>query len=135
MTSEHAVLVSARWNGALLAASTSTIRLEGNHYFPPEDVRWEHLRRSTRTTRCFWKGTAVYWDVQAGGAVNPDAAWAYPTPSRAAARIRDHVAFWHGVTVSEEDEPADPQGTSSPTGTSASTEFDAGASGQAQSGS
>ena len=30
-----------------------------------------------------------------------DAAWFYPTPSDAAADIRDRVAFWKGVTVSE----------------------------------
>jgi uncharacterized protein (DUF427 family) len=33
--------------------------------------------------------------------VNRDAAWYYPTPKDAAKEIRDHVAFWHGVTVEE----------------------------------
>jgi uncharacterized protein (DUF427 family) len=28
-----------------------------------------------------------------------DTAWYYPHPSPAAAQIRDHVAFWHGVQV------------------------------------
>jgi len=35
------------------------------------------------------------------GAVNPDAAWYYPAPKDAAAQIKDHVAFWRGVEVSE----------------------------------
>jgi uncharacterized protein (DUF427 family) len=33
------------------------------------------------------------------GQVNKDAAWYYPLPSTAAAQVRDHVAFWHGVQV------------------------------------
>jgi len=33
--------------------------------------------------------------------VNEDAAWYYPEPSQMAARIKDHVAFWHGVKVEE----------------------------------
>ena len=34
-----------------------------------------------------------------GGQVNGDAAWYYPDPKPAAANIKDHVAFWRGVTV------------------------------------
>ena len=46
-----------------------------------------------------WKGTASYYDVTVDGQVCKDAAWYYPQPSTAAAQIRDHVAFWHGVQV------------------------------------
>jgi hypothetical protein len=51
------------------------------------------------TSVCPWKGTASYYDVTVNGRVNRDAAWYYPHPSPAAAEIKDHVAFWHGVTV------------------------------------
>jgi uncharacterized protein (DUF427 family) len=30
---------------------------------------------------------------------NKDAAWYYPTPKDAAKNIKDHVAFWKGVSV------------------------------------
>ena len=93
--------IVATWNGAVLAESDRTVRVEGNHYFPPESVRWEHLERSPRTTRCWWKGTAAYWTVRVANAENADAAWAYPDPSDAARNIRDHVAFWRGVAVQE----------------------------------
>jgi len=33
------------------------------------------------------------------GKTNRDGAWYYPAPSVAAAEIKDHVAFWHGITV------------------------------------
>jgi uncharacterized protein (DUF427 family) len=35
------------------------------------------------------------------GKVNEDAAWYYPEPSAMAARIKDYIAFWHGVEVEE----------------------------------
>jgi uncharacterized protein (DUF427 family) len=48
---------------------------------------------------CPWKGTAHYYDVVIGDQVNRDAAWYYPDPKPAAQNIKDHVAFWRGVTV------------------------------------
>jgi uncharacterized protein (DUF427 family) len=37
--------------------------------------------------------------VAVEGAENKDAAWYYPEPLPAAARIRNYVAFWKGVEV------------------------------------
>jgi uncharacterized protein (DUF427 family) len=92
-------LVRATWNGATVAESDSTVVVEGNHYFPLKDVRAEYLRPSATHTHCHWKGLASYYDVAVGNDVNTDAAWYYPDPSKAAERIKDHVAFWHGVRV------------------------------------
>jgi uncharacterized protein (DUF427 family) len=91
----------ATWNDTVLAESDDTIVVEGNHYFPPDDVRWQHLADSDTRTVCHWKGTATYYTVRLDGGVNPDAAWSYPAPSPAAESITGHVAFWRGVTVSE----------------------------------
>lgn len=89
----------AIWKDAVIAESDQTIVVEGNHYFPPESVRREHLEPSDTHTRCFWKGTASYYDVVVDGQRNRDAAWYYPTPSAAARRIAGYVAFWRGVKV------------------------------------
>jgi uncharacterized protein (DUF427 family) len=89
----------AVWNGAVIAESDDTVVVEGNHYFPPGSVDRALLAESDRSTVCPWKGTASYYDVVVGGRTNPGAAWYYPAPSDAAARIRDRVAFWRGVTV------------------------------------
>jgi uncharacterized protein (DUF427 family) len=86
-------------NGAVLAESDQTVKVEGNHYFPPQSLRREFLAPSTTTSVCPWKGTASYYDVTADGHVNTEAAWYYPQPSPAAAQIAGHVAFWHGVEV------------------------------------
>jgi uncharacterized protein (DUF427 family) len=78
----------ATWNGVTLAESDRVVMLEGNAYFPPDAVNHEHLVESTTSTVCPWKGVARYYTVMAGGEVNPDAAWHYPTPARWPARSR-----------------------------------------------
>ncbi len=92
-------MARALWNGAVLAESDRTVLVEGNHYFPPDAIRREHLRDSATHTVCGWKGTASYYDVEVGGQVNKDAAWYYPEPKSAAANIKGYVAFWKGVRV------------------------------------
>jgi uncharacterized protein (DUF427 family) len=89
----------ALWNGAVLADTERGEEVEGNVYFPPDAVDRRFLRPSATHTVCPWKGTASYFDVMVDGQVNPDAAWFYPEPKDAARHIKDHVAFWHGVTV------------------------------------
>jgi uncharacterized protein (DUF427 family) len=98
----------AIWNGAVLAESDKTIKVEGNDYFPPDSVRRDLFAESATHTRCHWKGLASYYDVVVDGKVNHDAAWYYPEPSKAAEEIKDYVAFWHGVSVTDDgDEPRD----------------------------
>lgn len=89
----------AIWNNVTLAESDNTVVVEGNHYFPPDAVNWEYLQESDTHTICGWKGTASYYDIHTNGASNRDAAWTYPQPSQAAARIKDYVAFWKGVRI------------------------------------
>lgn len=89
------------WKGKVLAESNETKVVEGNHYFPPDSVHREYFRNSDTHTQCAWKGTASYYDVVVNDDVNKDAAWYYPEPSEAARQIKDHVAFWHGVEITE----------------------------------
>jgi uncharacterized protein (DUF427 family) len=89
----------AIWNGTVLAESEETIVVEGNHYFPPDSVRAQHLRPARMVSLCPWKGVARYYTVEAGGQRLPNAAWYYPRPWPWIRKIRDHVAFWNGVEV------------------------------------
>lgn len=89
----------ARWHGAEIARSADTVVVEGNHYFPREAVDPARLEDSATTSVCPWKGTAHYHTIVVDGARNPDAAWHYPDPKPAAARIRGRIAFWKGVEV------------------------------------
>jgi uncharacterized protein (DUF427 family) len=93
------VIARAMWNGMVLAETTRPVLLEGNTYFPPEDVRYEHLANSGHWSLCAWKGVARYYTIRGGGQQNTDAAWYYPHPSPLARKIKNHVGFWHGVQV------------------------------------
>lgn len=83
----------------MLAESGDYEIVEGNVYFPPTTIRQSELEPSRTVTHCPRKGDAHYYDVRVGSDVNRDAAWYYPDPKPAAANIKDHVAFWRGVTV------------------------------------
>ena len=91
----------ATWNGAVIAESDDTVVVEGNHYFPADAVDRSVLRPSATHTVCPWKGTASYYTVEVDGETNPDAAWYYPDPKPAATQIKDRVAFWKGVEVTD----------------------------------
>jgi uncharacterized protein (DUF427 family) len=93
-------MATATWNGQIIAESDETEIVEGNHYFPPHTIRSEFFQPSDASSVCPWKGTASYYDVVVDGEVNKGAAWFYPDPKPAASNIKDHVAFWRGVTVS-----------------------------------
>jgi uncharacterized protein (DUF427 family) len=90
---------TALFNGVTLAESDATVVVEGNHYFPPDSIRWEHFARTEHHTRCPWKGDAAYYTISAGGQIEENAAWTYEAPLDAATEIKDHVAFYPSVTV------------------------------------
>ncbi|MGD0747048.1 MAG: DUF427 domain-containing protein [Acidimicrobiales bacterium] len=92
--------VKATWNNVELAESDRTILVEGNQYFPADDVRTDLLEKSETSTHCPWKGDASYYSVIVDGSRNVDAAWYYPEPYEPAKDIQGFVAFWKGVEVS-----------------------------------
>lgn len=93
--------MKAIWKGTLLAESSQTIVIEGNHYFPLESVNREYLENSDYQSRCPWKGLANYYHIVVDGEKNENAAWYYPEPSEAAKEIKNYVAFWKDVKISE----------------------------------
>ena len=50
---------------------------------------------------CHWKGEASYYTLVVNGIENKDAVWFYGRPFEAANNIKNHVAFWKGVTVTK----------------------------------
>ncbi|MBT2490760.1 DUF427 domain-containing protein [Streptomyces sp. ISL-96] len=92
-------MMRAIWNGVVIAETSRTKRVEGNDYFPPESLKRECFTESSTKSLCLWKGIARYYTLTVNGQVNPDAAWYYPHPSPLARRIKNHVAFWNGVTI------------------------------------
>jgi uncharacterized protein (DUF427 family) len=91
--------MKAIFNGEVIAESDETIYLEGNHYFPRESVDDRYLKQSRMKSLCVWKGLASYYTIEAGGSTSKYAAWTYRHPYPWIRKIRDHVAFWDGVEV------------------------------------
>jgi uncharacterized protein (DUF427 family) len=85
----------AMWNGVVLAETTRPVLLEGNVYFPPGDVRHEHLAATRHWSLCAWKGLARYYTIGIGGQQNTNAAWYYPHPARSPARSK---TMWRSGT-------------------------------------
>lgn len=86
-------------DGVVLAESESVVSLEGNAYFPPEAISWDHLVANDHTTICPWKGRASYFDAVIDGKTHRNVGWTYQTPSEKAGAIKGHVAFWGKVKV------------------------------------
>ncbi len=94
--------MKAIWKDTVIAESDDTVVVEGNHYFPPQSVSsGVALAESPTHTVCPWKGTASYYNLVVDGETNADAAWYYPEPKDAAAQIKDRLAFWKGVRVTD----------------------------------
>ncbi len=91
--------MKAIWNNQVIAESSDTIVVEGNHYFPADAINKEYLKSSVTHSVCPWKGKASYYSIEVDGKVNEDAAWYYPEPKEAAKQIKSRVVFWRGITI------------------------------------
>lgn len=91
--------MKAIWKDTVIAESTDTVVVEGNHYFPESSLKREYVTFSNHKTTCPWKGQASYYSLIVNGEMNPDAVWYYADPKPEAAQIKGRVAFWKGVVV------------------------------------
>jgi uncharacterized protein (DUF427 family) len=87
------------FNGVTIAESNSAYRvLETSHpptyYFPPEDVKREHLLKAQGRSICEWKGQAAYFDVVVHGQRAPRAAWNYSAPTPDFEPIAGYICFY-----------------------------------------
>jgi len=91
----------ASFNGQILANSDDIVIVEGNAYFPKDSLNMDLFDPSNTTTICGWKGEASYFSALVNGVKNEDCAWYYADPKEAASEIKDRVAFWKGVEITE----------------------------------
>jgi len=88
-------------DGTVIADSRRAVRvLETSHppawYLPPEDVRTDLLRPTSRRTACEFKGEAGYFSIDAGGLERGEAAWAYARPLPGYEAIAGYISFYPG---------------------------------------
>ena len=106
--SENPRRVVVRAGGRIVADSRAALTLrEASYppvqYIPREDVDMSVLVRTTHATWCPYKGDCSYFSIPIGGERSRNAAWTYEAPYAAAARIREHVAFYPGRVDSIEE--------------------------------
>lgn len=86
--------VVARTRRALRVLETAS---PPTFYLPQADVDMSLLEPTAGRSYCEWKGEAAYWSLAVAGQSQPRAAWSYPTPKPAFARLRDHFGFYARV--------------------------------------
>lgn len=100
--------IRVKVNGEILADSTDVVEVDedGNpprFYFSRTDVKMDKLAPTSTTTKCPFKGTAHYFNVEAGGRTLKDAVWSYEEPFDEHVGLKDRVAFWDdkmpGITI------------------------------------
>ncbi len=76
------------------------------YYFPRDDVRFDLLEPTERSTHCPYKGDAQYWSIVVGDRRIDNAVWGYPVPLPGTPDLSGYVAFyWNKVdNWFEEDE-------------------------------
>jgi uncharacterized protein (DUF427 family) len=70
-------------------------RLPTRYYLPLVDVRMDLLIPSATLTECPYKGTASYWSVAAGDAVEPDVVWCYRSPLPESQKVAGLACFYN----------------------------------------
>lgn len=90
--------VTVRFSDAIIASTerAKIVRESGHdpvYYVPFDDIYFELLEKTDKTTRCPLEGTASYWRVHAVGASAEDFMWSYETPIASALELAAHGAF------------------------------------------
>jgi uncharacterized protein (DUF427 family) len=69
--------------------------LPTRYYLPKHDVRLDLLEPSTTTSRCPYKGVAVYWSLRRGETPIKDIVWSYPAPIPECPKIENLLSFFN----------------------------------------
>lgn len=92
----------AKVGDTVIAESSNTVFVEGNHYFPADDVKMEYLSDTDLHTVCHWKGEASYYTIKVNDEEFENAGWTYHDPkTKQAEPLKDMVAFYGNVVSVE----------------------------------
>ena len=87
----HQGVTMADTQGALTLAETG---LPEVFYFPRGDVNMARLERSSHTSRCPFKGEALYFHLRTEDGLVENAAWCYENPLDGVQQIKGYLAFY-----------------------------------------
>jgi uncharacterized protein (DUF427 family) len=91
--------VEVRLSGVTIARSRDALELSESGYppviyVPKQDVTFDRLQATDKTTYCPFKGKARYWSIHANDTLIENAVWGYDQPYDEVASLKDHVAFY-----------------------------------------
>lgn len=91
--------ITVKYGDILIAKTVSAIRIletasPPTFYIPIKyiDVKW--LQKTAQTSRCEWKGEAVYWDLIVYGQIIHQVAWSYESPFEDFKDIAGFLSFY-----------------------------------------
>jgi uncharacterized protein (DUF427 family) len=92
--------VRVELDGQVLAESTRPrllfeTGLPTRYYLPKLDVRMDLLEPTATTTRCPYKGVAVYWSLRLGDSTVEDIVWSYPLPIPECPKVENLLSFYN----------------------------------------
>lgn len=93
--------VIVKYGDMTVAESTSAIRIletasPPTFYIPSSDINFKVLQETNSTSRCEWKGEAIYWDLIVYGQITHNVGWSYPTPFEGYSEIKGYLSFYPG---------------------------------------
>jgi uncharacterized protein (DUF427 family) len=92
--------MKATWQGQVIAQSDHTLEVGGYWYFPRDAVRMDMLRATPKTPHDLECPHGVqFYDVVAGSASSPRAAWSYEAPRDSMRKVDRWIGFWEDVEV------------------------------------
>lgn len=95
-------MTKAVFDGAVIAESDDTTKVEGITYFPLSSVDQSRLIETPTTSRCFWKGKASYFTVEGKKDLALDAAFVYEKPWPLARKlVGERIGFWREVQITD----------------------------------
>jgi uncharacterized protein (DUF427 family) len=91
--------MKAIWKGRILAESNAPEVLQGNYYFPEEDVISAYLRANGQTEEDHFRGTIEYYDIVCDNEVLENGAWTIVSSTSRSSNLRGFVAFSEPVSL------------------------------------
>ena len=86
-------------NDTIIVDTSNAIRIletasPPTFYLPPLDINFEHLIKASGSSRCEWKGTALYWDIITPIISLKNVGWSYPQPFEDYSDISGYLSFY-----------------------------------------
>ena len=92
--------MKAIWNNEIIAESSTTLVVEGKHYFPQHTVNLDYLLPNEDCVDCPSQEFVNYYDLHVGEKRQSNAAWFYPNPKENVS-ITGYIGFRSDIKITQ----------------------------------